>query len=121
MNDVKLNEYLNEYGRNHSPEPSRQLVDRIMRIPHEVDQQSVFSWSIREWTVFLVPRLSGMTAACIMGIYVGGAGSTALAEDEILAFDSETFDVAESSILLDENADVLLDVEEFIFVEESAQ
>ncbi len=121
MNDVKLNEYLNEYGKSHSPEPSRELIDRIMRVPHEVEQGSVFSWSFREWTMFLVPRLSGMTAACVMGIYLGGAGSTALAEDEILAFDAESYDVAQSAIILDENADVLLDVEEFIFVEESAQ
>lgn len=121
MNDIKLNEYLNEYGKKHSPEPSRNLIDKIMRIPHEVEQQSVFSWSFREWTLFLVPRLSGLTAACIMGIYVGGAGSTALAEDEILVFDSEAYEVVDSTITLDENDDRLLDVEEFIFIEDVTQ
>lgn len=121
MNDAKLNEYLNEYGKNHNPEPSRELVDKIMRIPYEVEQKSVFSWNFREWTLFLVPRLSGLTAACVMGIYVGGTGSTALAEDEIAVLDGETFAFAENSIVLDENADTLLDVEDFIFVEESAQ
>lgn len=118
MNDIKLNEYLDEYGKKYSPEPSRQLIDKIMRIPHEVEQQSVFSWSFREWILFLVPRLSGLTAACVMGIYLGGAGSTALAEDEVAVFDIETY---EGEVMLDENGDTLLDVEDFIFYEDPAQ
>lgn len=118
MNDIKLNEYLDEYGKKYSPEPSRQLIDKIMRIPYEVEQKSVFSWSFREWTLFLVPRLSGLTAACVMGIYLGGAGSTALAEDEVAVFDSEAY---EGEIMLDENEDALLDVEDFIFYEDPAQ
>lgn len=121
MNDAKLNEYLNEYGKKYSPEPSRELIDKILRVPHEVEQKSVFSWNFREWTVFLVPRLSGLTAACVMGIYLGGTGSTALAEDEIAVLDGETYTFVENAIVLDENAEELLDLEEFIFVEESAQ
>lgn len=121
MNEVELNDYLNEYGKAHSPEPSRELIDNILRVPHNVEQSAGFSWNMKEWFIYLVPRLSGLTAACVMGIYMGGAGSSALAEDEIAVFDQETFLIAGSGIVLDENVEALLDVEEFIFVEDAAQ
>ena len=121
MNEEMLNDSLNEYGKSHSPEPSRKLIDSIMRVPHEVEQQLTISWKISDWILFLVPRLSGLTAACIMGIYMGSAGNSALAEDEIASIDQDTFVVADAGIILDENVDTLLDVEEFIFVEESMQ
>lgn len=121
MNDQKLNDYLDEYGKFNSPEPSRALVDNIMAIPREMDQSPSFSWDIRDWFVFLVPRLSGLTAVCVLGIYMGSAGGTALAEDEIAIIDQEVFEVAEAAVTLDETAETLLDVEEFIFVEEVAQ
>lgn len=121
MNDVKLNEYLNDYGRTHSPDPSRALIDGILAIPREVEQQSKVSWNIGDWFLFIVPRLSGLTAACVLGIYMGGAGGSALAEDEIAEIDQYEIQVTDESIILDENADTLLDVEEFIFVEEPTQ
>ena len=121
MNEEKLNEYLNDYGKTHSPEPSRALIDSIMRVPHEMDQEMGFSWNMKDWFLFIIPRLSGLTAACVMGIYLGGAGSSALAEDEIAVIDQEMIFIADAGIVLDENAETLLDVEEFIFVEEQAQ
>ena len=125
MNDMKLNEYLNDYAKSHSPEPSRDLIDNIMRVPREVEQEaSILSVEIpskiSEWFLFLVPRISGLTAACVMGIYFGGAGSSALAEDEIDDIDQTLIEV-EQGIILDEEDDTLLDLEEFIFVEEAAQ
>ncbi|MBT5073791.1 MAG: hypothetical protein HOH18_06055 [Kordiimonadaceae bacterium] len=125
MNDMKLNEYLNDYAKSHSPEPSRDLIDNIMRVPREVEQEaSILSVEIpskiSEWFLFLVPRISGLTAACVMGIYFGGAGSSALAEDEIDDIDQTLIEV-EQGIILDEEVDTLLDLEEFIFVEEAAQ
>ena len=121
MNDIKLNEYLNDYGKAHSPDPSRELIDSIMAIPREVEQRSKISWNISDWFLFLVPRLSGLTAACVLGIYMGGAGGTALAEDEIAEIDQYEVQMSDESFILDENADTLLDIEEFIFVEEAAQ
>ena len=121
MNEVKLNEYLKEYGKSHSPEPSRVLIDNIMNIPREVEQLSGFSWKISDWFLFLVPRLSGLTAACVMGIYMGGAGSSALAEDEFAVIDQDIIITADAGIIIDENAGTLLDVEEFIFVEDAVQ
>ncbi|MCP5381938.1 MAG: hypothetical protein H6912_06170 [Kordiimonadaceae bacterium] len=118
MNDSKLNELLNEYQKTHSPEPSRALIDKIMRVPHEIEQTSGFSWKLSDWIVFLVPRLSGLTAALVMGIYMGGAGSSALAEDEIAEIDQGNIIVADLGSALSENSDALLDVEELIFVEE---
>lgn len=52
---------------------------------------------------------------------MGSAGSSALAEDEIAEMDFLTYEVAEDGINLEENVDTLLDVEEFIFVEEEVQ
>tara|TARA_R110002096_G_scaffold416576_3_gene619788 strand:- start:234780 stop:235145 length:366 start_codon:yes stop_codon:yes gene_type:complete len=121
MNEEKLNEYLNDFGKAHSPEPSRALIDSIMRVPHEIEKETSFSWNMKDWFLFLVPRLSGLTAACIMGIYLGGAGSSALAEDEIAVIEQEVIFMADAGIVLDENVETLLDVEEFIFVEEQAQ
>lgn len=121
MNDTELNDYLKDYGKAHSPEPSRELIDNIMRVPHDVEQSSGFSWNMKDWFIYIVPRLSALTAACVMGVYMGGAGSSALAEDEIAVFDQETSLMADSGIVLDENVEALLDVEEFIFVEDAAQ
>lgn len=123
MNDIKIDQYLDEYGKNHSPEPSRDLINNIMAIPREVEQDAGFfaldlPSKLSGWFLFLIPRLSGLTAACVLGIYFGGAGSSALAEDEIAVFDQEIIEIAEGSIILDENVDTLLDVEEFIFIEE---
>ena len=121
MDDQKLNDYLDEYGKFHSPEPSRALIDNIMAIPREMDQSPSFSWDIRDWFMFLVPRLSGLTAVCVLGIYMGSAGGTALAEDEIEIIDGQMFEVADAAITLDPNVDTLLDIEEFIFIEEPTQ
>jgi len=121
MNDIKLNEYLNDYGKANSPEPSRMLVDSIMAIPHQVEQNSMISWKITDWCLFLVPRLSGLTAACVLGLYMGSAGSAALAEDELAEIEADLFVTADTSIVIDADAETLLDVEEFIFVEEPAQ
>ncbi len=121
MNDLKLNEYLNAYGKSHSPEPSRALIDNIMAIPREIDQSPGFSWNISDWFLFLVPRLSGLTAVCILGIYMGGAGSSALAEDEIAVINSQTFEIVGAGGVSEGDAEPLLDVEEFIFAEEQVQ
>lgn len=126
MNDNNIDQYLDQYGKNHSPEPSRDLINNIMAIPREVEQEAGFLTldlpvRLSEWFLFLIPRLSGLTAACVLGIYFGSAGSSALAEDEIAAFDQEVYEFADGSIILDENVETLLDVEEFIFVEEIAQ
>lgn len=125
MKDIKLNEYLNDYAKSHSPEPSRSLIDNIMRVPREVEQSSSILSAevpskIRDWFLFLVPRISGLTAACVMGIYFGSAGSSALAEDEIAIIDQDVIE-AEEGIILDEEAETLLDLEEFIFAEEAEQ
>lgn len=123
MNENKLNNYLDEYARNHSPEPSRTLVDSIMAIPRTIEQDQGFGFptKLSDWFLFLVPRLSGLTAACVLGLYMGSAGSSALAEDEIAEMDQLSYEVLETGIDLEENVDTLLDVEEFIFVEEDAQ
>lgn len=123
MNENKLNDYLDEYAKNYSPEPSRALVDSIMSIPRTVEQDEWFHLptKLSDWFLFLVPRLSGLTAACVLGLYMGSAGSSALAEDEIAEMDFITYEVAEDGINLEENVDTLLDVEEFIFVEEDVQ
>ena len=121
MNDNKLNEYLNDYGNAHSPEPSRVLIDSIMRVPHEIDQSANFSWNMKDWVLFLIPRLSGLTAACVMGVYLGGASNSALAEDEMAEINQDTIIMADAGIVLDENVETLLDVEEFIFIEDQAQ
>ena len=118
MNDAKLNELLNEYKKTHSPEPSRALIDKIMRVPHEIEQTSGFSWKLSDWIVFLVPRLSGLKAALVMGIYMGGAGSSALAEDEIAEIDQGSMIVADAGSNLNDSEDALLNVEELIFIEE---
>lgn len=123
MNENKLNNYLDEYAKTYSPEPSRALVDSIMAIPRTVEQDQGFHLptKLSDWFLFLVPRLSGLTAACVLGLYMGSAGSSALAEDEIAEMDFLTYEVAEGGINLEENVDTLLDVEEFIFVEEDVQ
>ncbi len=123
MNENKLNNYLDEYAKTYSPEPSRALVDSIMAIPRTVEQDQGFHLptKLSDWFLFLVPRLSGLTAACVLGLYLGGAGSSSLAEDEIAEMDFLTYEVAEDGINLEENVDTLLDVEEFIFVEEDVQ
>lgn len=123
MNENKLNDYLDEYAKTYSPEPSRALVDSIMAIPRTVEQDQGFHLptKLSDWFLFLVPRLSGLTAACVLGLYMGSAGSRALAEDEIAEMDFLTYEVAEGGINLEENVDTLLDVEEFIFVEEDVQ
>ena len=118
MNDIKLNEYLDAYGKSHSPEANKTLLDNIMAIPRNIDQHSKISWKISDWFLFLVPRLSGLTAACVLGLYMGSAGSSALAEDEIAEIDAGTFVVADAGFVIDAEANALLDVEEFIFVEE---
>ena len=56
-----------------------------------------------------------------MGIYMGSAGSSALAEDEFAVIDQDVIITADAGIILGEDADALLDVEEFIFVEDAAQ
>jgi len=121
MNDIKLNEYLDAYGKSHSSEASRGLMDNIMAIPRNVDQHSKISWKISDWCLFLVPRLSGLTAACVLGLYTGSAGSSGLAEDEIAEIDAGTFVVSDAGFVIDADANTLLDVEEFIFVEEPKQ
>lgn len=123
MNENKVNEYLDDYARNNSPEPSRVLIDSIMAIPRNVEQEQGYHLptKLSDWFLFLVPRLSGLTAACVLGLYMGSAGSSALAEDEIAEMELLTFEVAEAGIDLEENVDTLLDVEEFIFVEEDVQ
>ena len=125
MNDLKLNQYLDDYAKSHSPEPSRHLIDNIMRVSREVKQEvSILSTDlpskISDWFLFLAPRISGLTAACVMGIYFGSAGSSALAEDEIEIID-QTVVEAEQGFILDAEIDTLLDLEEFIFVEEAGQ
>jgi hypothetical protein len=52
---------------------------------------------------------------------MGGAGNSLLAEDEIVELEQFAFVVEETGIDLEENVDTLLDVEEFIFVEENEQ
>lgn len=123
MNKDKLDEYLNDYAKSHSPEPSRNLIDNIMKVPREVEQEvsilsTEFPSRISDWLLFLVPRLSGLTAACVMGIYFGSAGSSALAEDEIEVIDQTVIE-ADQGIILDAEVETLLDLEEFIFVEEA--
>ena len=123
MTKNKLNDYLDDYAKNHSPEPSRALVDSIMAIPRTVEQDQGFSLptKLSDWFLFLVPRLSGLTAACLLGLYMGGAGNSLLAEDEIVELEQFAFVVEETGIDWEENVDMLLDVEEFIFVEENEQ
>jgi hypothetical protein len=121
MNKNKLNDFLDDYAKAHSPEPSRALLDNIMAIPREVEQGQSFNLpsKISEWFLFLVPRLSGLTAACVLGLYLGGTSSSALAEDEIAEIDSYVIEVTEDGEELEDEAGPLLDVEEFIFVEEN--
>ena len=123
MTKNKLNDYLDDYAKNHSPKPSRALVGSIMAIPRTVEQDQGFSLPtlLSDWFLFLVPRLSGLTAACLLGLYMGGAGNSLLAEDEIVELEQFAFVVEETGIDLEENVDTLLDVEEFIFVEENEQ
>jgi hypothetical protein len=94
-----------------------------MAIPRTVEQDQGFSLPtlLSDWFLFLVPRLSGLTAACLLGLYMGGAGNSLLAEDEIVELEQFAFVVEETGIDLEENVDTLLDVEEFIFVEENEQ
>lgn len=123
MNKDTLNDYLEEYARTHSPEPSRALVDSIMSIPREVEQNPEFRLpgKLGDWFLFLVPRVSGLTAACALGLYMGSAGGSALAEDEIAEIDQEVFVIAESNVPVTEGEEALLDLEEFIFVEETVE
>lgn len=114
MNEIKLNEYLDDYARSHSPEAGRELLGTIMAIPREVDQQSKASWKISDWFLFLVPRLSGLTAACVLGLYMGSASGSALAEDELAGFDDV---IAPLEQLENGTVTALVDVEDFIFVE----
>ncbi|MDG1997296.1 MAG: hypothetical protein P8J14_12415 [Emcibacteraceae bacterium] len=123
MNKNNLNDFLDDYARTHSPEPSRALLDNIMAIPREVEQGQSFKLpsKISEWFLFLVPRLSGLTAACVLGLYIGGTSSSALAEDEIAEIDSYIIEASIDGEEFDDEVVPLLDVEEFIFVEENAQ
>ncbi len=110
----KLNDYLDEYAKSHSLNARRELIDSIMEIPRNVEQQAKISstnlWlNIRDWGLFLVPRLSGLTAACVLGLYMGSAGGAALAEDELAR---DLLDQEQSEVV------ALLDVEEFIFAED---
>lgn len=114
MNEVKFNEYLDDYAKSHSPKAGRQLIDNIMAIPREVEQHNVISWKLKDWCLFLVPRLSGLTAACALGLYMGSAGGSALAEDELAEFDGITAPLTQEAG--DDMA--LLDVEDFIFAED---
>ncbi|MDG1858476.1 MAG: hypothetical protein P8I94_05200 [Emcibacteraceae bacterium] len=122
MNKNKLNDFLDDYARTHNPEPSRSLLDNIMAVPRNVEQGQSFNLpsKISEWFLFLVPRLSGLTAACVLGLYLGGASSSALAEDEIAEIDSYVIEAPIDGEELGDEEEPLLDVEEFIFDEEEA-
>ena len=110
MNEVKLNEYLNIYAKEYNQKPTTDLVNRIMDIPNSVEQNPKLSWCLSDWFLFLIPRISGLTAACIMGLYVGGLGNTANAEDELFEADFATI----------EDINLVAD-EDLIFVEDVVQ
>jgi hypothetical protein len=122
MNKDNLNSFLDDYAKVNNPEPSRVLLNRIMAIPREVEQEHFFNLpnKLSDWFLFLVPRLSGLTAACVLGLYLGGTSSSALAEDEIAEIESYVLEASEQDVYLDDEVDTLLDVEDFIFVEDDA-
>ena len=118
MNNQKLNNYLDAYGKANSPEVGPALLNSIMDIPYENDQDEKLSWDPKNIFIFLMPRISALTAFCLMGIYMGSAGSSALAEDEAAEIDYKiTFD-PNSKIFISDNLNTLLDIEGLIFVEE---
>ena len=77
MNNQKLNNYLDAYGKANSPEAGPALLNSIMDIPYENDQDEKLSWDPKSIFIFLMPRISALTAFCLMGIYMGSAGSSA--------------------------------------------
>lgn len=118
MNNEKLNKYLYAYGKANSPVAGPLLINSIMDIPNKIDQDENLSWNSKNIFVFIIPRLSALTAFCLMGIYMGGVGSSALAEDEIAEIDYEISFNLNSKIFISDNLNTLLDVEDIIFVEE---
>ena len=95
MDDKKLNIYLDSYARHTRPEPSPELVDRLLRIPGDVEQSPVpLIRVIRElefWQ-YLVPRVAGLALACAAGIYLGQPSDTSV--------DQIAYDLAANDYLL---------------------
>ncbi|TPD59747.1 hypothetical protein [Emcibacter nanhaiensis] len=87
MDEKDLNKYLDLYGRHTDPDLSRDLVDRLMRVPHEVEQAPVSLFrAIRdlEFWQYLVPRMAGLALACAAGIYFGTPSDNSI---DLVAYD----------------------------------
>ncbi|WP_321393271.1 hypothetical protein [Emcibacter sp.] len=107
MDEKKLNDELALYGRYSTPEPSRELMDRLLSAPHQVEQAPVSLFrAIREmefWR-YVMPRLAGLAFACAAGIYLGlpvdNAGDEAaydLAVNDYLVLSNEIFEQEDNS------------------------
>ena len=105
MSDDKLNVFFKSHKKLYEGGVSQALVDNIMAIPErEFDNKMSFmsseliKVSVSKFITFLIPRVSGLAAACILGLYFGGLDQS-LTADEMNYLDTEYAEVMISDAL----------------------
>ena len=105
MSDDKLNVFFKSHKKLYEGGVPQALVDNIMAIPErEFDNKMSFmsseliKVSVSKFITFLIPRISGLAAACILGLYFGGLDQS-LTADEMNYLDTEYAEVMISDAL----------------------
>jgi hypothetical protein len=126
MNNDKLKSFFISHQKTYEADISRALMDNIMAIPENesrenlslsVDTLSLISaWQIKfslsRLFTFLMPRVSGLVAACILGLYFGGFDKT-MAADDVKYFGAEYAEVVVFDVIMGtEDLDVVIGTEE---------
>lgn len=106
MNDDKLKSFFISHQKTYKADISRALMDNIMAIPENEarDTLSLISaeqikFSLSRLFTFLMPRVSGLAVACILGLYLGGFDQT-MAADDVDYFSSEYAEVMVSAAMM---------------------
>lgn len=95
MDDKKLENDLGLYASFHTPEVSRQLMDRIIAVPEQMDK------TIRQWVFFILPR-AALVLSCMLGLLIGGLGDVFFIEEDEISLNSEYYPYEYEETLLNE-------------------
>lgn len=121
MSDHKLDDFFKSYKNLHTPEVSRGLLEGILVIPEMEMKRTKFSILKQESSILkiaevkysfarllgvLMPRASGLAAACLLGVYFGNVSGAVVADEinnDYLAVEYTEFIVSDAIENNDDN------------------
>lgn len=96
MDDNEVENELGLYAAFHTPEVSRELIDRIISAPLTAQRTS------REWVFFILPRATALALSCMLGLFIGSLGDGFFPEEDDIAQNSEYYPYEYVETLLNE-------------------